>query len=869
MTPKGVCSPLEYCKDLFLQEKAFTMDLSKKTMEDFETFCKEQGYSEKQKAEKLELLQKLIQKFQYEPGEAIGVIAAQSISEPATQMSCSPYEKVILKKDNKIGIVEIGKFTDRIVENIGSSVNDWDVCDISSTDIYVPGITQEEKIEWKKVLACSRHKAPEKMLKLTTFSGRQIIATPSHSFVTRKNNQIITAAGSDLSIGDRVPVIKYLPENCISEINVTEHVDVKSLHENSGLLYTRKNSKPIPKKIDLDFLFGWFIGAYLSEGNVEKSHVGISNIDEKFISNVKSFAKIIGMDFVDRIYNGEYGPGRTIRINSSLLANFIAATCGKGSNNKKVPQFAYSAKEEFVSGLLKGYFDGDGNVTVSRRMVRVSSNSKELLDGIALLLTRFGIFAHKVDAKTKLKTQHGLIIPYKYAPIFLEKIGSDIERKRKRLEILSEISIKYWTKKSQDFTDVIGGFGDLFYSTSKKLGYPSRYTNSSTKRQKIGRTVLARHIQLFEKLSAEKNIDISKELAIMKRMYNSDVVWDQIIKIEQIKPEYVYVYDLTVEGTETFTTFDGIVTHNTMRSYTMASQSDRLSKVTHGLPRLIEIFDARKTFEKHMKIYLMPEYNTKEKAKEIANQVKSKTVGSLVVSDSIDLINMRVELELEKESYKDKAKEVMIGIKDTEVTAKGALIYVKPKKDDVKNLRKLKNKLLKLQVDGVKGIENVIVVKEKDDWLIQSVGTNLKKVLKVEGVDVARTTTNDIYQVYEVLGVEAARNIILQEAKETLDEQGLEVDIRHLMLLADMMTFDGVVNDIGRYGVSGKKASVLARANFEETKKHLVNASFFGETDNLQGIIENIIVGQIPPIGTGMVQLGIDMDKMRAMAKKK
>ena len=132
-------------------------------------------------------------------------------------------------------------------------------------------------------------------------------------------------------------------------------------------------------------------------------------------------------------------------------------------------------------------------------------------------------------------------------------------------------------------------------------------------------------------------------------------------------------------------------TQMTMRSYTMASQSDRLSKVTHGLPRLIEIFDARRTFEKNMTIYLLPDYNTKEKAKEIANKIKLKTVGTLVISDSIDLINLRIELELEKESYRDSIKDVISTMKDTEISSKGNMLYVKPKKDDVKNLRKVKN----------------------------------------------------------------------------------------------------------------------------------------------------------------------------------
>ncbi|MEM7819291.1 MAG: DNA-directed RNA polymerase subunit A'' [Candidatus Aenigmatarchaeota archaeon] len=305
-------------------------------------------------------------------------------------------------------------------------------------------------------------------------------------------------------------------------------------------------------------------------------------------------------------------------------------------------------------------------------------------------------------------------------------------------------------------------------------------------------------------------------------------------------------------------------TQMTMRSYTLASQSDRLSKVTHGLPRLIEIFDARKTFEKNMIIFLKPEYNTMEKAKEFASKIKALKISDLITYSSIDLIELRIEMEVEKESNKNKIKEILDKyVKNCEISLKGKKIYIKPEKNDAKNLRKLKNKILKLHVDGIKGIENVVVIKDGDDWVIRTTGSNLKKILSLDWIDIERTRTNDVYQVYEVLGIEAARNVILQETKNTLDEQGLDVDIRHIRLLADMMTFDGTIKDIGRYGVSGKKASVLARANFEETKKHLVNASFYGESDNLDGIIENVLLGQIAPIGTGMVKLTVDVEKLR------
>lgn len=304
-------------------------------------------------------------------------------------------------------------------------------------------------------------------------------------------------------------------------------------------------------------------------------------------------------------------------------------------------------------------------------------------------------------------------------------------------------------------------------------------------------------------------------------------------------------------------------TQMTMRSYILATQKDRLSKVTQGLPRLIEIFDVRRSFEKNMKIYLKPEYNTKEKAMEIANSIKERKISDIIVSDSIDLINMCVELEFEKESDRKKVQEILSKTIKADMSFRGNKIFIKPKKAETKTLRKLRSKLLKIHVDGIKGIEDVIVVKKDDDWMIQTIGTNIKKVLRLEEVDIKRTITNDIQQVYEVMGIEAARNIILNETKETLDEQGLDVDIRHLILLADVMTFDGTVKPIGRYGVSGAKTSVLARANFEETKKHLVNASFYGEKDDLDGVIENVLIGQIVPVGTGTVEPVVDVEKLK------
>jgi DNA-directed RNA polymerase subunit A" len=97
--------------------------------------------------------------------------------------------------------------------------------------------------------------------------------------------------------------------------------------------------------------------------------------------------------------------------------------------------------------------------------------------------------------------------------------------------------------------------------------------------------------------------------------------------------------------------------------------------------------------------------------------------------------------------------------------------------------------------------------------------------------------------------------MIIQEAYSTLSEQGLNVDMRHIMLVADVMTADGTIRAIGRHGVSAEKESVLSRAAFEITVSHLLQASRRGETDKLGGVAENIIVGQPVNLGTGAVEL--------------
>ena len=307
-------------------------------------------------------------------------------------------------------------------------------------------------------------------------------------------------------------------------------------------------------------------------------------------------------------------------------------------------------------------------------------------------------------------------------------------------------------------------------------------------------------------------------------------------------------------------------TQMTMRTFHYAGVAEL--DVTLGLPRLIEIVDARKKISTPtMAIYFEDEFkNDEEFVRTIANEIGKSTVNDILKSQiKLDYAEMNVTVELDLEKIHEKRLDLdkILAVVEKafkKVNRDNNILTFEPAKPTIRELRLLADKIRDLQISGIKNVGRVVIRKE-DEWVIHTEGSNLGAVLKKVGVDKVRTTTNDIHEVEKVLGVEAARNAIIKEAQETMEGQGLTVDVRHIMLVADMMTADGSVKSIGRHGISGEKASVLARASFEETGKHLLRASIRGEVDHLNGIIENIIIGQPIPLGTGSV--GVIMNEKK------
>lgn len=307
-------------------------------------------------------------------------------------------------------------------------------------------------------------------------------------------------------------------------------------------------------------------------------------------------------------------------------------------------------------------------------------------------------------------------------------------------------------------------------------------------------------------------------------------------------------------------------TQMTMRTFHYAGVVEL--NVTLGLPRLIEVVDARKKISTPtMDIFFADDYkNDEEFIRKMGNKIGKITLNDVIKNFNVNYMDNIITAEIDQDILDERRlelSEVTAVIEKTfkQVNINNNLLSFETtfSKDEekmqqgIRELRLLADKIRDLQISGVKGIGKVVIRHEHNEWVIHTEGSNIGAILKIDGVDIVKTTTNDIFEIEKVLGIEAARNAIIHELYTTMEEQGLSVDIRHIMLVADMMTSEGVVKSIGRHGISGEKSSVLARAAFEETGKHLLNASIRGETDKLTGIIENVIVGQPIPHGTGSV----------------
>lgn len=858
------------------------------------------------------------------PGEMVGMLAGQSIGEVSTQMSVPFYSQhKIVMKHKVTGAVEfksivMGEFCDGLIEanpwktfHTGHENSVETLLDESEHEYYIMGVSEEERTSWNQISHVSKHPVNGQMMKVLTRSGRVVETTTSHSHLIRKDNKVVPIVGANMVEGMRIPVCRHI--------------------ENSFVVDTYKSIK-------LDEMFGWFIGAYLAEGNLNYNEISITNVSRYYIENTKKIATMFGKGF--RVTEKE-GISITTKFNCEPLAKILLNTCGNGSFVKKVPDFAFTAPDEFKRGMFRGYFDGDGNFQCDQahHQIRCCSRSEQLIKDLALVLNYFDIVGNLKSEHTRGSWLYHLNIPSKYAKVFQTKIGTNLHADK--LENLVRYIERSDAKFLSEQIDKINGMGEIVAHCGKTLQLPgqSRTYGFFKNKESIGRRTLEKYYQTFK--AHEKCDLISEELALIEQALNSGVMWDEIVYIEYYTPDQNnYVYDFTIPGNQTFVTDYGIMVHNTLNTFHSTGSK---SNVTRGVPRIEEILslseypknpsltvylreEDEKDKDKVQSIMCMLEHTRLndivksiemcfdpedkhegdqamiEQYKLFENMVNIANMGSSQMnvpgekSKWILRIQMDKEIMLDKNitmddinftlsnCYKDQIQcvysdynsdNLVFRVRMVEV-AKNKKLISPDQSDHIYMLKNFQDQLLQnVVIRGIKGISQVSLRKIKDNvfekngaykkediWVVDTVGTNLLEILSLDFIDPTRTISNDIREVFNVYGIEAARQILLNELVEVVSFGGVYINYHNYSVLCDRMTFTSKMISISRFGINSDDTGPITKASFEETPEMFLQAARHAELDLMTGVSANIMCGQEGFYGTSCFQVFVDFNKM-------
>jgi DNA-directed RNA polymerase beta' subunit len=610
------------------------------------------------------------------PGEMVGMIAGQSIGEVSTQMSVA-YEsqhKIVIKnkqtQEFEVKSVIMGEFCDELIAtNLDKTFNTGHLNSVETllsnleNEYYIVGVSEDEKTAWNKISHVSKHPVNGQMMKVTTRSGRVVETTTSHSHLIRKDHKVSAIKGSEMVEGMRIPVCARI--------------------ENE--LFT----KDTYKNIKLDELMGWFIGAYLAEGNLNYHEISITNISEYYIENTKKVAALFGKECRVVEKQGVYGKSVTTKFNCKELATILLNTCGNGSFVKKVPDFAFTAPTKFKAAMFQGYFDGDGNFQCDEKhhQIRCCSRSQQLIKDLALILNYFEIFGNIKTEQHKGKPLYHLNISSKYAKQYQTSIGTQLhtEKLSNIVQYIQRNDIKFLSEQ----IDKINGLGEVVAHCGKTLKLPgqSRTYGFWKNKDSIGRRTLEKYYQTFKENDTQNLI--SEELKLIEQAITSNVIWDEIIEIEYYTPEQTnYVYDFTIPGNQTFMTDYGVIVHNTLNSVTfetpiiVRNREGNIQKVQIGefiekhikMPKNLEYYkDKDTTYAEMSEYYEIP--SCTEDGEIVWKEIEAVTRHPVINKDGTNTM-LKVTTNENREVIATKAKSFLKLVNGKIIASEGSELKV-------------------------------------------------------------------------------------------------------------------------------------------------------------------------------------------------
>ena len=836
----------------------------------------------------------------------------------------------------------------------------------------VPSCNEDGACSWERIEAVTKHPVINKdgtnvMLRITTKENREVIATKAKSFLKLVDGKIVGVNGDTLRVGDYIPVskkaIEYTdsshldlkqilsPKNYLygsefekakSVMNEyhwwTNHseklftlpysrsdsfvdkinVDTKKKEDGSNTcirsncVYSKKTSQSkymIPESIELNYTFGYLVGAYAAEGCMTKTQILISNNDSAYFAPILELCT--AWNITTKVYRNEnknqerrtsHGwTSQDLRIYNTLLCRILETLCGKLSHNKYVSPLIVFSNKECIRGFLDAYIGGDGTISKKSHTILMTSVSKQMLIDIQQMMNIVGVYAYiskPKKAATNNRGSQNIKQPYTLNVV------------NQQATVLAKMLNMKTATKQQTCVDYV-------------VSYEHKYEYS-------------KHATMVPN-------EIAGEIVLEDRNNRyEDVLFDRIISIEEVDNTTPYAYDLTVENTRNFNLYNGLCQRDTFHLAGVATKSN----VTRGVPRIEEILRLTRNPDKpSATVYLKSSDNhDKDKAAKLCVMIEHTKLVDVVKSieicfdpndratkihkdvEVIDqfyqfeklvaecnegastdvahqskwIVRMEIDPEvlLDKNITMDDINFAITNSHGSDVTCVfsdmnssnlvfrirlNSSVFNKGKKkgtpesldqsDEIHLLKTFQDNILNnIVLRGVSGIKNVNprlikdnVVKEdnkfvrKEMWVLDTVGTNLMDLFMLDFIDYTRTYSNDIREMHNILGIEAARQNILNEFVEVMEASDAYVNYHHLSILCDRMTVKADLVPMFRSGIISDDIGPISKGTYEMHTEMFLDASRHGEFDQMRGVSANVMCGQAGYYGTNAFGLLLDM----------
>jgi DNA-directed RNA polymerase beta' subunit/intein/homing endonuclease len=829
-----------------------------------------------------------------------------------------------------------------LVQNINQNGKTSEYLELDEP-FYIPTTDDFGNTSWGKVTALTRHPPHGDVVKITTRSGRNVIVTKSKSLLiwNEQQKKFVQTCGNIARIGDYVPIMQNIPDYT-TIINVahlrkylppTEWVygtDLLNAYDawsalngraprkwweiNNGdiftLPYTRGDSamraarnnnveygmvyplnsanvvSKIPEKLPLDEETGYFMGIYLADGWATETFVGIAKNEPAILERVKKWCKLYSINHHTTVTESEqFENAKTtvLTLHSALLARLLKQWVGTGSSNKVVPREAFISNLNFVKGLLDGYISGDGTVGKKKLNIIVSSASKELIEGISMLCTRFGIFGvmSMVQPKSNnvgslnIKPSYTFRISNCWATKFAEQIGSTHPKKKKRMEQIEYTGKGYaFSKTSNDCVlDPIVAIEEIPEDNHPKvydltvpstlnfcvyngMGLADTFQSCGIK-GKDASSGVPKFKQLINitKTKDQKNTGCTIYFTHPLIHENAEIISKNSHSKEAIdakKSSFAFIESLK-------TTFEETYVKNFIIDYDLLYISLQVDPKTDAssvsLLKYKEYIEPWWTFKQakpqywviRLKFDIEKLYLHRIELDDIAFAInKHKNLTCVVSPNIIGIIDVHVNLKVLKKYFLSKLKTHS----DSYLTDSNINFYIC--RDVIIDL------IYKTQISGVEGIFKVYSRELLDthEFVMDTDGSiNFLKILTMPNVDGTRTICDDLHLIYSTFGIEAARRFLFLELQRVISFDGTYINARHISVLVDNITSSGTLTAASRDGISRENAGPNAKIMFEKNIDNAVVASAFAETDYMKSLASSVMFGKLANVGSGLVLL--------------